>query len=199
VLIVVRHGRTAANASGLLLGRSDPPLDDLGRAQAALLAPVAASAVLVVCSPLARARETAALMRPDLEPSVDDRWIELDYGSLEGQALRDVSPEVWAAWRSDASFVPGGGESLAALGRRVRSACDALSAAAADADVVVVTHVSPIKAAVAWTLDVDDSVSWRLYVAPASVTRIAVAGRGASLHSFNEVAHLAGLVLGAPG
>jgi hypothetical protein len=53
-----------------------------------------------------------------------------------------------------------------------------------------VTHVSPIKAAVAWALGVGDEVAWRLFVAPASITRIAVSGARRSLHSFNEIAHL---------
>ena len=56
---------------------------------------------------------------------------------------------------------------------------------------VVVTHVSPLKAAVAWALDVGDAVTWRLFVAPASITRIAVRDDGgAVVHSFNELAHL---------
>ncbi|MBM3659911.1 MAG: histidine phosphatase family protein, partial [Actinobacteria bacterium] len=37
-LILVRHGQTDANAAGLLLGRTDPPLNDAGRAQAAAVA-----------------------------------------------------------------------------------------------------------------------------------------------------------------
>ena len=49
---------------------------------------------------------------------------------------------------------PGGGESLAAVGSRVRQACDDLWSEAGEHDVVVVTHVSPIKAAVAWALGV---------------------------------------------
>jgi broad specificity phosphatase PhoE len=56
--------------------------------------------------------------------------------------------------------------------------------------VVVVSHVSPIKAAVAWALGVGDEVTWRLFVAPASLTRIALGDRGPVLHTFNEVAHL---------
>jgi len=65
-----------------------------------------------------------------------------------------------------------------------------VAASAAEADVVVVTHVSPIKAAVAWVLDVGDAVTWRMFVTLASITRIAVTERGPVLRSFNEVAHL---------
>jgi broad specificity phosphatase PhoE len=54
----------------------------------------------------------------------------------------------------------------------------------------VVSHVSPIKAAVAWALGVGDEASWRIWVGPASITRIGFAGRTPSLRAFNELAHL---------
>ena len=56
---------------------------------------------------------------------------------------------------------------------------------------VVVSHVSPIKAGVAWALGTGDEVAWRMYVALASITRVGVTERGPILRSFNEVAHLA--------
>jgi broad specificity phosphatase PhoE len=184
VLFLVRHGQTAENARGLLLGRQDPPLSEIGRRQAAALARIIPTA-RVVSSPLRRARQTAeAFGQPVV---VDERWIELDYGELDGCRPEEVSEDVWARWRADASFVPAGGESLAALGNRVRSACDELSAEAAEDDVVVVSHVSPIKAAIAWALAVDDNVAWRMFVRDASITRVAIAGRGPVLLSFNEM------------
>jgi broad specificity phosphatase PhoE len=191
-LIVVRHGRTEANASGLLLGRRlDPGLDDLGRAQAAALGATLVGAARVVCSPLRRARDTAAALGLPVE--VDDRWAEMDYGELDGTPIAEVPAETWARWRADVDHAPPGGESIAALGARVRAACDEIAADAADRDVVVVTHVSPLKAAVAWALGVPDDVAWRMFVAPASVTRIGVGERGPSLHAFNVTTHLDGL------
>jgi broad specificity phosphatase PhoE len=204
VIAVVRHGRTDANAKGLLLGRLDVPLDDEGRRQAARVAVEVAAldVVRVVTSPLARTRATAyavaTALRADgrpVEVQVDDRWIELDYGVLDGTPLADVGAERWAAWRSDVAWAPDGGESLVELGARVRSACDDLVHEAVGHDVVVVTHVSPIKAAAAWALGVGDEVAWRMFVAPASITRIGLtpsaAGPSPSLRSFNEVGHLA--------
>lgn len=199
MLVIVRHGRTEANARGLLLGRADPKLDDEGLRQAARLgAGVAGLDVArVVTSPLVRCRASAEAIVAGLggaEPKVevDERWIELDYGELDGTPVAEVSPADWARWRSDVDWAPAGGESLAALGHRVRAACDDLAADAEDADVVVVTHVSPIKAAVAWALGVGDEVAWRTWVAPASITRIGVSGARPILRSFNELAHLEG-------
>ena len=192
MLIVVRHGRTDANASGLLLGqRLDPGLDELGRRQAEALARVLPADARVITSPLRRARETAAALGRDAE--VDDAWIELDYGELDGTPLREVPRDVWAGWQADPSWAPPGGESLTDLGARVRAGCDALAAECAERDVVVVTHVSPVKAAVAWALDVGDHISFRTFVGPASVTTISTALGRPSLHGFNSCAHLDGV------
>ena len=188
MLYVLRHGQTAANAAGQLLGRADVPLTDLGRAQAKALAAAVGPVDRVITSPLQRARDTAAAFGLPVE--VDERWTELDYGVYDELPLGDVPAEMWQRWRGDAEFAPPEGESLASVGRRVRAACDDLAPAAADADVVVVSHVSPIKAAMAWTLDVGDAVTWRMFVAVASITRVAVSERGPILRSFNEVAHL---------
>jgi broad specificity phosphatase PhoE len=192
VLILVRHGRTEANASGLLLGRLDPVLDELGEAQARALGAVVGDVERVITSPLTRTRQTAAELGDDVE--VDDRWIELDYGELDGTPTRDVPADVWARWRADVDFAPPGGESFRQLGVRVAAACAELAEEAIDHDIAVVTHVSPIKAAVAWALGAGEDLAWRLYVAPASISRVAVSPGGAVLHSFNEVAHLAGTV-----
>ncbi len=194
---VVRHGRTAANAGGLLLGRLDPELDPLGVTQAEAVAArlatdLAGREVRVVSSPLRRCRATAEVVAGTLGAGVevDDRWIELDYGELDGVAMTEVPAATWAAWRSDVGWRPPGGETLVELGARVRGACDELAAGEEDGDVVVVTHVSPLKAAAAWALGVGDEVTWRLYVAPASVSRIGLRGGGPSLQLFNDTSHL---------
>ncbi len=145
----------------------------------------------MISSPLVRTRETAAAFGAPVE--VDERWIEIDYGHLDGTPLRDVPAEVWSAWRDDPSLAPGGGESLTAVGERIRAACADLVEEAADRDVVVVTHVSPVKAALAWALGVGDEVAWRAYVAPASITQITTGGPAPSLHAFNSCAHLEAL------
>ena len=188
MLLVVRHGQTAANAAGQLLGRADVPLTETGREQAAALAAAVGPVDRVISSPLQRARDTAAAFGQHVE--VDDRWTELDYGAYDELALGDVPAEMWQKWRGDAEFAPPEGESLASVGRRVRAACDDLATGASESVVVVVSHVSPIKAAVAWALGVGDGVTWRMFVAVASITRIAVTDRGPILRSFNEVAHL---------
>lgn len=202
MLIVARHGRTAANAAGLLLGRADPPLDDTGIAQAEALAATLVSSpapLRLITSPLARTRATAEVIASRLgdraEVEVDERWIELDYGEFDGTPVGEVPADVWRHWRTDLDFAPPGGESMRALGERVRTACRELQDLASadgekDGTVIVVSHVSPIKAAVAWALDVGDELAWRLFVAPASRTSIRLGPRGVALTGFNLVDHL---------
>jgi broad specificity phosphatase PhoE len=62
---------------------------------------------------------------------------------------------------------------------------------AVNEDVVVVSHVSPIKAGVAWAIGAGDDVAWRLHCDVASITRIAVGRALPVLRSYNEVGHLA--------
>jgi broad specificity phosphatase PhoE len=184
MLILVRHGQTAANAAGLFLGRADPPLTELGRLQATALAAALPRPGRVISSPLVRARDTAAAFDAPVE--VDDRWIEMDYGALDEQPISSLASTAWQRWRADVHHVPDGGESLAAVGVRVRAACADLTDDAARMDVVVVSHVSPIKAAIAWALGTGDEIAWRLFITDAAVCRIAITPDGPSLRSFNE-------------
>jgi probable phosphoglycerate mutase len=195
MLILVRHGESSANAQGLLVGRTDAELTEKGRAQAAsvrqlLHAPVRA----LRTSPLRRAQDTAALLGAGVPAEVDARWIEVDYGEYECQPLRDVPADVWREWRRSPDFRPPGGETLAEVDARVTAACgelfadDGAGARATDGDVVVVSHVTPIKAAVAWALGLGAELSWRLHLQTASVTRIGWGNDVPVLHGFNEVA-----------
>jgi broad specificity phosphatase PhoE len=187
-LFVVRHGRTAQNASGRLQGRADHPLDEVGLEQARRLAAAIGPVARIVSSPLQRARQTAAAWAAPVE--LDERWIELDYGELEGLPLRDVPLTTWQAWRRDAGFRPPGGETLDEVLGRVSAAAEELLAEAAERDVVVVTHVSPVKAAVAWALGVGMATSWRCQIDTASITRIGRGAAGPSLRGLNDTGHL---------
>jgi len=192
VLILLRHGQTPANAGGLLLGRDDPPLTDLGCRQAAAAAAALDGDVQrVISSPLRRARQTAEALGLPVE--IDGEWIEVDYGEYEGLPYRDVPAELWQRWRTEPGFAPPGGESMAAVGARVRAACDRLQDEASERNVVVVSHVSPIKAAVAWSLGVGDDVPWRMFLDVAAICRVGVGPNGPTLRSYNDTGHLAGV------
>jgi probable phosphoglycerate mutase len=206
--LLVRHGRTAVNAQARLSGRHDPDLDEVGRAQAAALgSEVAARAgedVMIVSSPLGRCLQTAeAIARAcGLEAlgdgsgiAVDDRFIEMDYGEWDGKPLEDVPADTWRQWRSDPGFCPPGGETLSSVTRRVSSALEDWAPRAGGGTLVVVSHVSPIKAGVIWALGVGEDATWRMRLDNASICRLSVGAdsRGrprGSLGSFNETSHL---------
>lgn len=197
-LLLVRHGRTDQNAQGRLLGRADPDLDELGRRQAAAVGDAIASGrfgpvAAVVSSPLRRAMQTAIAI--GMPVATDDRLLELDYGEMEGMPVAEVPAGTWTDWRSDVDFRPPGGESLAELGARVRAACSEWSNSLdAPGTVVLVSHVSPVKAAVAWALGVGDQIAWRAHLDTASFTQVVLRGDRPVLSLFNATEHLRGLV-----
>jgi broad specificity phosphatase PhoE len=73
------------------------------------------------------------------------------------------------------------------VGERVRNACAELAGSADGSDIVVVSHVSPIKAAIAWALGVPNAVAWRMYLEDAAVARVKTGPPAPLLMSFNEV------------
>ena len=182
VLILVRHGRTALNAAGLLQGRRRRAArrDRAAAGEAAVAERIGAVDELVVqpAAPGAARRPTPSACAY----TVDERWIELAYGIYEGVPHADVPSEAWRQWRGDPSFVPEGGESLAALDARVRAACDELAERADGRNIAVVSHVSPIKCAVAWALGAGIEISWRSHLSHASICRIdAASGRAGAV------------------
>src|SRR4051794_30162687 len=97
-VILVRHGRSTANAAGILTGRAaGVGLDAVGRGQAVRAAQrlAAVPLVAVVSSPLARCRQTARII---VEPRVDSPpvrleagIVECDYGQWQGRVLRELA------------------------------------------------------------------------------------------------------------
>jgi probable phosphoglycerate mutase len=197
VIVLVRHGQTTTNAEGLLVGRSDPHLTELGERQARALAPYLEGVEAVWTSPLARARETAALALPGLHARVEDAFIEVDYGDLDGQPVATLTGEHWRAFEHGHELAFGGGESLAEVDQRVHGALDALLADASSLlhqprrHLAIVSHVSPIKSATVWALGADPSTAWRTRLDNGSITTIGVRGTTPQLVRFNLVPHLA--------
>ncbi|WP_052552560.1 histidine phosphatase family protein [Enhygromyxa salina] len=131
-VLLVRHGRTSFNAEHRFCGgRSDPPLDERGREQAAALGQRFAGEVdKVWCSPQQRAQQTAAglaaagLAGAAGAPVVIEGLRELDQGAFEGLDFQPILTEhaaFFRAWKRDPTHVqiPGGGESMGELAQRV--------------------------------------------------------------------------------
>jgi probable phosphoglycerate mutase len=196
VIILVRHGQTTTNAQGLLVGRSDPHLTEHGERQARALAPYLEGVEQVWTSPLARARETAALALPGLSARVKEAFIEVDYGDLDGQPVSALTGEHWRAFEHGHELAFGGGESLAEVDQRVHGALDELLADErsllhdARRHLAIVSHVSPIKSATVWALGASPSTAWRTRLENGSITTIGVRGATPQLVRFNSVPRL---------
>jgi probable phosphomutase (TIGR03848 family) len=177
-LILVRHGRTTANATGLLAGRAPGvALDDTGLAQARAVGERLASVRLarIVTSPLERCRQTAAALRADAHPKpiTDKGLTECDYGDWQGQSLKTLSKEkLWATVQAQPSAVTfPGGESMPAMLGRAAAVVRRHDAELAPGDVwVAVSHGDVIKAILADALGLHLDLFQRIQVDPASVS-----------------------------
>jgi probable phosphoglycerate mutase len=138
-----------------------------------------------------RARQTAdAIATACGAPvEIDDRLIELDYGEWDGKPLSEMRTPRGTLWFADPTFAPPGGESLVDVTERVARFCR--ERISVDDRIIAVSHVSPIKAAVTWALDVDERATLRMQLGLASITAIGARPDGSGyLISFNDAAHL---------
>jgi len=137
-LWLVRHGETEWSATGRHTGRTDIPLNDVGRARARALRRVLpdASFALVLTSPLARARETCALAGLGADAVDDADLLEWDYGDYDGRTTSEIRADRpdWSLWRDGCPH----GETAADVG--VRADRVIARARAAAGDVVAFAH-----------------------------------------------------------
>jgi probable phosphomutase (TIGR03848 family) len=198
-VILVRHGRTTANAAGLLAGRAaGVSLDQIGREQAALAGDRLAVVPLagVVSSPLERCQQTAQLILARQAGTqyapVDPDLTECDYGLWQGRTLNDLATEdLWAAVQSQPSAVVfPGGESMAAMQARSVAAIRRHDAAfeaeyGPGAVWVAVSHGDVIKAILADALGMHLDLFQRINVNPASVSIVRYGTSRPSVYATN--------------
>ncbi|MFE7315631.1 bifunctional RNase H/acid phosphatase [Streptomyces sp. NPDC057555] len=200
--VLLRHGETALTPQKRFSGSggTDPELSAAGRRQAeAAAAALAARGTVqaVVSSPLRRCRETAGAVadRLGLDVRVEDGLRETDFGAWEGLTFAEVReryPDDLDAWLGSAKVAPtGGGESFAAVARRVAVARDKLLARYAGRTVLLVTHVTPIKTLVRLALGAPPEALFRMELSAASLSAVAYYADGnASVRLLNDTSHL---------
>lgn len=199
-LILLRHGQTAMSVDRRYSGGGDVPLTELGlrQAQAAgkRLASMDLGGVSVLTSPLQRTRRTAEAVVPETgsEVRVHEGLVETDFGAWEGLTFREAAeqyPDLHRSWLGDPAIEPPGGESLNAVYERVSTACTDILARHAGSTVVLVSHVTPIKALLRLGLGVGPSVFYRLHLDLASLSIVEFYPDGnASVRLINDTAHL---------
>ena len=198
-LLLLRHGRTTANADGGLAGRQPVELDETGRGQAAAVGerlkglPLAA----VVTSPLIRCRQTLELALPGAEPVVEEGLIECGYGAWEGQPLKKLAKEpLWPVVQQhpSAAVFPEG-ESMAAMSARAVAAVRAWDARISaehgpEAVWLACSHGDVIKAIVADALGLHLDQFQRITADPAALTVIRYAPLRPFVLRLNDMGEL---------
>jgi ribonuclease H / adenosylcobalamin/alpha-ribazole phosphatase len=199
VTLLLRHGQTPASVQKRYAGVSDLPLTEMGVRQAAAAGKRLASAGIgvIVTSPLLRAARTAAEVAAATGAPVvtDDGLRETDFGAWDGLTFAEVEerwPAEMTAWLADPAVAPPGGESLAEVTVRVTDALHRVLAGQARQTVLIVSHVTPIKALVAAALLAPPAALYRMHLDVAALCRIDWYADGpAVLRSFNDTSHLA--------
>ncbi|MGQ0625350.1 MAG: histidine phosphatase family protein [Sporichthyaceae bacterium] len=185
-VLLLRHGRSSANTSGVLAGRTEGiDLDDVGWAQAQAVATRLGDCgpAAIVTSPLQRCRSTVAPLaaRTGVAPQLDERLVECGYGDWTGRKLSElVKDKLWKVVQAHPSAVtfPGeAGESMSAMALRgvaaVREWDARIAASHGDGAVwVACSHGDVIKAIVADALGVHLDQFQRIMIDPGSITAI---------------------------
>ncbi len=198
-VLLVRHGRTTANATGVLAGRAvGVGLDEIGRDQAALTGDrlAAVPLVAVVSSPLERCQQTAQYIvdRQAGTPSmpVEPDLTECDYGQWQGRLLSELATEnLWPLVQSQPSAVVfPDGESMAGMQARSVAAIRRHDAAfeaeyGPEAVWVAVSHGDIIKSILADALGMHLDLFQRINVGPASVSIVRYGAGRPTVHATN--------------
>ncbi|WP_459545055.1 bifunctional RNase H/acid phosphatase [Nocardia sp. X0981] len=198
-LLLLRHGQTELSVQRRYSGRGNPPLTAVGREQATRAAKMLAAKgdiAAVVTSPLGRARETAEAAGAALgvEVRVVDGLTETDFGEWEGLTFREAAerdPELHARWLGDPALRAPGGESFDEVRERVEAVRRDLLARYPGANIVAVSHVTPIKTLLQLALGVGPSLLYRLHLdlASLSVAEFYPDG-GSSVRLVNDTSYL---------
>lgn len=165
----MRHAATRATRAAAF--PADEPLEDGGRLAARGLAGALPGACAVVSSGALRCRQTAHAA--GLEPRVEPRLAECDFGRWSGSTLAEVhaaEPEAALVWMQEPDRAPHGGESLAVFAGRVAAWLD--EEAATDGTTAAITHGGVVKAAVVRALAAPLAAFWRIDVSPLSITEL---------------------------
>jgi len=202
-VLLLRHGRTTSNASGVLAGRRPVDLDETGTNQAKKAGERLLSLPLrsVISSPLLRCRRTVEIALPDAEIIEDEGLTECGYGDWEGKPLKDLAKEpLWQVVQAhpSAAVFPSG-EAMADMSARaiatIRRWDDKISAEhGPDALWLACSHGDVIKAIIADALGLHLDQFQRIVADPASISVIRYTPTRPFVVRVNEGGDLASLV-----
>lgn len=177
-IIFLRHGQAKNNTERVLAGRTPGvPLTDRGLEQAGkaanFLAEMNVSAIY--SSPIERARDTAEVVarHNSLEVAVDDRLIELDMGKFTGMPYDEIFSShgnvFMKFYNGELEIAHNGVETFSEVKRRVLSMVGHVTEHHPDENVVLVTHMDPIKAMLSTVVELSPKNLFDLIIANASL------------------------------
>lgn len=192
-VLLVRHGTTGTTGQ-VLPGRAKGlHLADAGQAQAQRAAERIGEIErvdAVYCSPLERARETAAPIGKavDIRPKIERGLLECDFGEWTGAELKKLMklPEWQTVQQAPSTFRFPGGESFTEMQVRIVSALDKLRAAHPGGTIVCVSHADPIKAAVAHAVGTHLDLFQRIVISTCSVSVMSWTSAGPIVLAVNS-------------
>jgi broad specificity phosphatase PhoE len=185
-LVLIRHGETEWSASGRHKSVTDVPLTGAGRRHAELLRPrlTGRAFALVLSSPRARARETAALA--GLDARVDEDLVEFDYGEYEGRTTPDIREERpgWSVWSDGAPD----GETAERVGDRADRVIE--RALAAGGDVAAFAHGHLLRVLAARWIGLPATYGGHLALDTGSVSELGFERERRAVWLWNDTSHL---------
>ncbi len=195
LVIFMRHGQAENNVNRMLVGRHlESHLTEYGRQQAQdaarHLKGVRIDKVLV--SPVIRAVETAKIVCDEIGSGydIDERLYEIELGKLVGMNYEEVVTKYGNLFlkfydEHDPVLASFGVEPFTEVKKRVKSLLDEVAENHADRNVLCVTHLDPIKAAISTILDLKPEALYRWHIRNAALTVLKQQDRIYSLSAVN--------------
>jgi 2,3-bisphosphoglycerate-dependent phosphoglycerate mutase len=194
----MRHGQAENNVSRILVGRHiESHLTEYGRQQVADTAKQLKSVPIdkVYVSPVMRTVETAQIVCDTIGVSyeIDERLYEIDLGALVGMNYEDVTAKYGDLFQrfyseNDPLLESFGVETFASIKRRIKSLLDEVLEKHEDGNVLMVTHLDPVKAALAAMLDLKPEALYRWHIRNAALTILKHESKIYSLSGVNVMA-----------
>ena len=193
-IIFLRHGQAKNNTDRILAGRTEGvPLTNVGEQQAQhtaeLLEYMNISAIY--SSPIQRAKHTAEIVgkHNSIDVTIDDRLIELDMGKFTGMAYDEIFNDhgnvFMKFYQGDLEIAHNGVETFDEVKKRVLGIVDHVIENHPNQNVVLVTHMDPIKAMLSTVVDLSPTNLFELIIANASLNLFRENNRKFSISGLN--------------
>lgn len=176
----MRHGQADNNVNRILVGRHlESHLTEKGKMQVKETAKLLKSMSIskIYSSPVTRAIETTEIVGEELglDYEVDDRLYEIDLGKLAGtnydEVLNKYGNLFLSFYMGDDSVLSNHGvESFTAVKSRIRDLLDQVMTRHNDHNILLVTHLDPIKAAISYILDLKPESLYKWHMRNAALT-----------------------------